>query len=204
MGDTESTRIAYAHWAGEYIHRFGSIAATHPLDRELVRLWASSTSGRVLDVGCGPGQWTGFLHECGCDVVGVDPVTEFVEHARAHHPHLDVAQGDLESLELPAASIGAVFAWYSLIHLDPAAVRRTLTELGRVIAPGGGVLIGHFAADTVVEPFAHTVITAYRWPVSWLADLLAEAGFDVIETHVREAAGQRPHGAVTARRRDTG
>lgn len=131
-------------------------------------------------------------------------MAEFVEHARAHHPHLDVAQGDLESLQLPAASIGAVFAWYSLIHLDPAAVRRTLSELARVIAPGGVLLIGHFAADAAVESFAHTVITAYRWPVSWLADLLGEAGFDVTETHVREAAGQRPHGAVTARRRDIG
>lgn len=58
-------RDAYSSRAAEYVERFGSMGAVHPSDRQLVATWADGIEGAVLDAGCGPGQWTNFLHEVG-------------------------------------------------------------------------------------------------------------------------------------------
>lgn len=75
-----------------------------------------------------------------------------------------------------------------------------LTEFARVIRPGGGLLVGFFEGPAV-EPFDHAATTAYRWPTADFERELVVAGFEVIETHTRTSSGQRPHGAIVARRR---
>lgn len=53
-------------------------AAAAP-DRELISNWAREHSrGKILDVGCGPGHWTNWLHEQGITISGVDPKPEFI------------------------------------------------------------------------------------------------------------------------------
>ncbi len=58
-------------------------------------------TGPVLDLGCGPGQWTSYLHSLGADVSGVDMVPEFISHARATHAGLDIRQGSMTELDFP-------------------------------------------------------------------------------------------------------
>ncbi|WP_341783036.1 class I SAM-dependent methyltransferase [Leucobacter weissii] len=168
-------------------------------DRELVLAWAQTLTGPVLDVGCGPGHWTGFLHEHGFDVTGIDPTPEFIAHARATHPGVPFRKGQAERLDVPDGSLGGVLAWYSLIHCTKPQVRAVLMEFARALRPGGGLLIGFFEGP-VFEAFDHAVTTAYRWPVDSLSDLLRHSGFTVIETQSRTDPGVRPHGAIVATR----
>lgn len=77
---------AYAARSAEYISLFGSIDAAAEIDREHLLAWAHGVDGRIIDVGCGPGQWTSYLSERGVAVEGVDPVPEFVNHARQSIP----------------------------------------------------------------------------------------------------------------------
>ena len=58
-----------------------------------------------------------------------------------------------------------------------------------------------FFVGLVVEPFDHTVVTAYRWSPEALSTELHSAGFEVIETHTRTGRDPkpRPHGAIVAR-----
>ncbi|HEY0188508.1 MAG TPA: class I SAM-dependent methyltransferase [Cellulomonas sp.] len=83
---TPAVREAYGRRLAEYVDRFGSIDATAAPDRALVGAWARDRGGPVLDVGCGPGQWTAWLHAAGVDVEGVDPVEDFVAGAGLRHP----------------------------------------------------------------------------------------------------------------------
>ncbi|WP_433610677.1 class I SAM-dependent methyltransferase [Prescottella agglutinans] len=121
--------------------------------------------------------------------------------ARAQYPHLSFGLGSFETLDAGAESLGEVLAWYSLIHHRPQDIRISLAEFARVIRPGGGLLVGFFEGP-MVEPFDHAATRAYRWPVAELRRELAAAGFEVVETHTRTGSGQRPHGAVTARRQN--
>jgi SAM-dependent methyltransferase len=195
-------RESYSARSQEYTALFGSMTSTHPSDRALVSSWAASLTGPVLDAGCGPGQWTDFLAACGVAASGIDLVPEFVERARAQSPSLSFEIGSFETLDVATESLGGVLSWYSLIHHSPQDIQTPLAEFARVIRPGGGLLVGFFEGTTV-EAFDHAVTTAHRWPVAELGRQLAQAGFEVIETHTRTRSGSRPHGAITARRQST-
>jgi len=192
-------REAYAARAAEYVSLFGGIEAAAEQDREYVLAWARGVSGRVIDVGCGPGQWTGYLHEHGVDVVGVDPVSEFIEVARELHPGVDYRIGHADELGVEDAGLGGVLAWFSLIHTDPEEIGALLTEFARCTRPGGGLLIGFFEGAELA-PFDHAVTTAYRWPVSLLSSRLERAGFVVNDVQTRTDPGVRPQGAIIAQR----
>ncbi|WP_218003828.1 GrpB family protein [Herbiconiux solani] len=212
---------AYSDRAAEYTARFGSMDAVHPSDREIVGTWADAIAARdagaraagaaagpaagvasasrdVVDAGSGPGQWTAFLASRGLSARGIDLVPSFVDRARAEYPGLRFDVGRLESLPVPAGTLGGVLAWYSLIHHRPDTIDAALREFGRALGPGGALLVGFFEGP-VLEEFAHAVLPAYRWPVDELAERLTTAGFEVVETHARRTAGERSQAAISAR-----
>lgn len=190
---------AYAVRAGEYAEQLGHMGAVAEPDRRLVLGWATDLTGPVVDVGCGPGHWTAYLHDHGVGVSGVDPVPEFIAHARVAHPAVTFDRGTAERLDAADGEVSGVLAWYSLIHHAPDEVATVLVEFGRVLRPGGGLLLGFFEGP-VFEPFDHEITTAYRWPLDALTTLVEEAGFTVTSTQTRADLGARPHGAITATR----
>lgn len=197
---TQHVRHAYASRAEEYGALLGDVAALAEEDRRLIADWATTLTGPVLDVGCGPGQWTAFLHGHGVDVSGIDLVPEFVDIARARFPELPVTVGDAESLPAATGALAGILSWYSLIHAAPETIPVLLEEFARALRPGGTLLVGFFRGARV-EPFEHAVVRAWFWPVDVLAARLELAGFDIVETHARTDPGQRPHAAILARRR---
>lgn len=193
-----AVRTAYANRAAEYAELLGTMASVHPSDVQLVSAWSDRVDGPIIDAGCGPGHWTGYLASRGHQVRGVDVVPEFIAHARKNHPGLPFDTGSLESLDAEADSVGGIFSWYSLIHHHPTTIATPLAEFARVLAPGGDLLLGFFVGSAVGS-FDHAVVTAYRWPVEELEAALEHAGFTVIETHTRTGRNHRPHGAIVAR-----
>ncbi|BFM24776.1 class I SAM-dependent methyltransferase [Microbacterium sp. che218] len=191
---------AYDARADEYIAALGSMDAVHPVDRRIVDMWARAVEGPVLDAGCGPGHWTAHLGGLGLDVRGVDLAPRFVAHARAAHPRIRFDLGSIDALEIPDAALAGVVSWFSTIHHAPADIGTPLREFARVLRPGGTLLLGFFVGATL-EPFAHAVAPAWRWPDEALADRLDAAGFDVTETHTRSTRGERPVGAIACERR---
>ncbi|MFZ2512800.1 MAG: class I SAM-dependent methyltransferase [Gordonia sp. (in: high G+C Gram-positive bacteria)] len=195
-------REAYSARSQEYAELVGSMASTHPSDRALVSAWAATLEGPALDVGCGPGQWTNFLTECGLVASGMDLVPEFVERARMQYPALSFDVGSFAALDAATDSLGGLLSWYSLIHQNPQDIQIPLAEFARAIRPGGGVLVGFFEGGSV-EAFGHAVTTGYRWSVAELSQELVTAGFAVIETHTRTWSGYRPHGVIVALRQSS-
>lgn len=199
---TEQTSQAYGRRAAEYIELLGTVDALAAPDRAFVGRWADEhRDGPIVDVGCGPGHWTQWLHERGLSVSGVDPTPEFVAHARNRYPHLDIALGRGEALDAGDASLSGILAWYSLIHTPPERIGDILGEFARCVAPGGGLLVGFFEGGEL-EAFDHAVTTAYFWPVESLGKKIEEAGFTVIARETRVDPGHRPHGAIAAVRAD--
>lgn len=89
-------------------------------------------------------------------------------------------QLDLQDIDLPDASLDVVLSAHVLEHVPDT--RRALTELHRVIAPGGRMFLqvpliqGRTAPPP--EPEYHADHTPVFWRFGWdLTDLLREAGF---------------------------
>lgn len=190
---------AYGARAADYTNAVGRMEHAAAADRATIQDWAMGTTGELLDVGCGPGQWTNWLSERGYQICGIDPAEVFVRQAEAAYPGTRFAVGSAESLGAANESIGGILAWYSLIHSDEAQVEAALAEFARCIRPGGTLLIGFFAGTTY-EQFDHAIAPAYFWPVASLAAKVASAGLDVLHTGTRTDPGARMHGEILAMR----
>jgi ubiquinone/menaquinone biosynthesis C-methylase UbiE len=195
---------AYDARAGDYVRLAGRVDQMDVRDVDLIARWRDETAGMLLDAGCGPGHWAGFLHDQGREVVGVDISADLLRSARRKYPDVHFERGSFRELPAADASLGGILAWYSLIHTDPADVPAVLAEFARVLAPGGSLLLGYFDGESG-EPFAHAVTAAYFWSADSLAELLTDAGFEVVFRERRERQAEeisaRPHGALMALRR---
>jgi SAM-dependent methyltransferase len=194
-------RDAYSSTSAQYIDLFDGAGLNHEEDTALVRRYLTGLPGRVLDLGCGPGHWSAYLHSLGVDVTGVDVVPEFIAHARASHPGPTFQLSSMTQLDISDHAIAGILAWYSTIHLTPPALDRVLTEFRRLLVPGGVLVVGFFASDDDVATFDHAVVTAYRWPVDVLVEHLAAAGFVELQrrTHWVPDSPNRQYAAVAVR-----
>lgn len=173
----------------------------HEDDTELVRRHLTGLPGPVLDLGCGPGQWSAMLHTFGTDVTGIDLIPEFIAHARANRPGPKFRLGSMTEVGVSEHSVAGILAWYSTIHLPPSQLDPVLAEFRRLLAPSGVLVAGFFDSDDGVQAFDHAVTTAYRWPVDTFVEHLTGAGFSEVQRvqHQRPERPDRKHAAVAAR-----
>jgi ubiquinone/menaquinone biosynthesis C-methylase UbiE len=102
----------------------------------------------VLDLGSGTGRFTPALADAfGGPVVGVEPSAGMrgVAERDATHPSVRYLDGAAERIPLPDNSCDVVLMFLSLHHVDDRAA--AAREIGRVLAPGGRVLVRSTFAD---------------------------------------------------------
>jgi 2-polyprenyl-3-methyl-5-hydroxy-6-metoxy-1,4-benzoquinol methylase len=102
-----------------------------------VRLLPARKNGRVLDLGCGSGDWLLSMRELGWQVAGI----EFDENAATigRQRGLEVLNGSLEQFWLADESFDAITLNHVVEHLpDPIG---TLRECLRILRPGGKIVI---------------------------------------------------------------
>jgi SAM-dependent methyltransferase len=144
---------------------------------------------RLLDAGCGTGQWAIAFAQLGCQVTAQDLAPAMVDRARVHARDrgvtIDFREDDLTSLPDPRATFDAIHAQVVLhfVRDVPAALR----EFRRVLKPGGrlwasvpGALspIYNRSWRRFVDP--DNVGTSFMVP--WeLEALLREGGWTVVE-----------------------
>lgn len=194
-------RVAYSAASEQYIDLFNGGWQDHEDDTALVRRHLIGLAGPVLDLGCGPGHWTAFLHALGADVTGVDIVPEFIAHARATHPGPKFQLGSMTEVDAAEHSVAGILAWYSTIHMPPPELKRALAVFRQLLTPSGVLVVGFFDSDSDVSEFDHKVTTAYRWPVDVFAEHLAEAGLREVQRVQRQVAERpdRKFAAIAAR-----
>ncbi len=105
------------------------------MDRAFIRRHLGRARGPVLDLGCGPGYWTAYLHRLGGRATGVDLVPEFIDHARVAHPGAPFRLGSMTDEPGPPAD--GVLSWYSTIHCAPAQPGAVLGVFRRLLVPDG-------------------------------------------------------------------
>ncbi|GID28844.1 hypothetical protein Abr02nite_38270 [Paractinoplanes brasiliensis] len=196
----QPVRDAYSTMSEQYIALFHG-QAHHDDDTTLIGGHLLGLDGPILDLGCGPGHWTAFLHARGADVTGVDLVPEFIDHARTTFAGPRFRLGSMTELDVPDHSAAGILSWYSTIHLPPPELEHTLAAFRRLLTPYGPLVIGFFDSDDGVAQFDHKVHPAYRWPVDEFAARLTRAGFTELERrqHQFPERPDRKYAAIAAR-----
>ncbi|KQO97680.1 class I SAM-dependent methyltransferase [Leifsonia sp. Leaf264] len=122
---------------------WGSFA--DPARRAIIEAAAIGPGTRVLDAGCGSGEFLDLLAERGAVAVGADPAPAMVALAReaSAGTGADVVLADIENLPFADAAFDVATAVNALQFAEDttAAVR----ELARVVRPGGIVAVSNWA-----------------------------------------------------------
>lgn len=121
-------RVERDHWWFRAKHRL-----------VLDELRRQGTAGVVVDVGAGTGGLLERLRAGGHRAVGIelDPIA--LGHARRNQPRLPLARALAEAVPVRAGGAAAVTALDVVEHLDDDVL--ALRELGRVVGPGGVVVV---------------------------------------------------------------
>jgi ubiquinone/menaquinone biosynthesis C-methylase UbiE len=114
-----------------------------PPDWELRRRFLSRelhAGDRVLDLGCGQGDFTRVVGEAGAEVVGADVAEAALARARARHRGVEFVLVAVDGpLPFPDGAFDLVWASEVIEHIADTA--RWLSEVRRVLTPGGRLLM---------------------------------------------------------------
>lgn len=94
---------------------------------------------RLLEIGCGTGQWLSELTKAGYDVVGLDPSRNMLKTATEKSRQPELILGCAESVPFGTSTIDRLFCINALHHFSQK--ERFMTEARRVLHNGGGILI---------------------------------------------------------------
>jgi SAM-dependent methyltransferase len=141
-------------WYGEMAQsRFANAFAygRHKVDVLLDEVLKELQPGdRVLDVGCGTGEYIRRVHELGFVGAGVEPAEAMREIAIEKNPHSEVLEGVATKLPFPDASFDLVICIEVLRYLHRADGRLAMREMRRVLRPGGRLfltMVNKYALD---------------------------------------------------------
>ena len=114
---------------------------------------SKSISGKViLDLGCGFGWFEKFCIDNNCEkVVGLDVVdTDFgLVKKKLNSEKLELVLGSANILNFPKNSFDTVTAWEVIEHIPFGTEKQMLTEIEKVLKPGGILYLS--------TPFSHPV-----------------------------------------------
>lgn len=127
------------HWGGHTPAALARVAETSPLTALLLRHLPPAPA-RVLEAGCGLGQYVVLLRGHGYRAVGADWAVDPLRACRAWAKDTPLAAMDLGQLAFGAGAFGACVS-LGVVEHDAAGPDRILVEAHRVLAPGGTLLV---------------------------------------------------------------
>jgi ubiquinone/menaquinone biosynthesis C-methylase UbiE len=109
----------------------------------------------ALDIGCAGGRTTATLKAAGIDDVwGLEPSPYLLQHAARENPDIRFVQGLAENTGFAAERFDGVSVCFVFHEIPPRYLSRALTELNRVLKPGGKLAI--------CEPSPRQISAGYR------------------------------------------
>jgi sarcosine/dimethylglycine N-methyltransferase len=121
---------------------------------------------KVLDIGCGIGGAARCLAaECGCSVTGIDLTQEFIDVARELTARCELSEHieffKADALDMPFEKNTFDHAWCHNVTMNIQDKARLISEIARVLKPGGRFSCSEYALGPSGEPF---------YPLPWASE----------------------------------
>lgn len=175
---------------GTEVPRRGNLKSSGTLILGGVLMSLSGVSGKILDVGCGGGQFSRAVKKYRPDleVVGIDAGKDAISYAKKMSKRIDCKVADATNLPLKDSEFDAVISIEVLEHIKE--YKKMISEIRRVLKPNGVVylsvscekslwtipgVLGLLGFDYTRKSFGHINKLSYK-------DLLSDfkkAGFEI-------------------------
>jgi ubiquinone/menaquinone biosynthesis C-methylase UbiE len=150
----EADADRFVHWYDEMAKsRFANAFAygRAKIDRLLDECFKGLYPGaRILDVGCGTGEYIQRANELGFSASGVEPAEAMRKAAIEKNPGSAILNGVATELPFPDSTFDLVICIEVLRYLHNADNRQALREMYRVLKPGGTLfltMVNRYALD---------------------------------------------------------
>lgn len=160
------------------------VPTTAPANDAAIDALDLATPSVVLEVGFGQGRTVARLAALGHHVIGIDPSPTMVRQARAHNRRavqagtVRLEAGDGIHLPLDNDLADAALTVHTIYFMNEPAT--TLTEIARVLRPGGTLALACVVSDDGLDPWKDP--TVYRTPsIDDVHSHFATAGFVRVE-----------------------
>jgi len=157
-------------------------AANSETVEKLIRILRVDSGSRLLDMGCGTGNYSAALQSVAGNVIGIDASIGMIGQARTKSPALQLVHGNVMSLPFDSQIFDGVFTIQVLHHIKNKQV--FLKEAYRVLRKGAYIAI-HSCSHSQLRAFwCHYYfpkgleLNLARIPdTNEIASMLREAGF---------------------------
>lgn len=153
---------------------------------------------KIMDAGCGLGDWVIALSREGFKVTGLDLSRRAIELLKERFPASDFLRGDIRCTEFGDASYDAYYSWGVFEHFENGP-QECIKEALRLLKPGGLIFIS-VPHDNVRQALRGSLMKAqifptnsrfyqYRFTRNELATELKQGGFEVLSVmpiHLRQ------------------
>ena len=130
------------NWDEEKTGRWLEMAVEMPY---LAQRWSGEGFRDLLDNGCGPGRHAIYFARQGFAVTGFDQSRQALDYltawaAREEVP-VNIREGDLFSMPFASEQFDCIVDYNASYHTDTAGYQRAVSEIRRVLRPGGEVFL---------------------------------------------------------------
>ena len=194
---------SYRGYSGEPPRRFSATAFAR-LARPFLDAYTPPLHGRrrLLDVGCGVGDYLDRMRRLGWNALGVERSPRAASVARSHFG-TPVIEAEFPRVDLPRQTFDLVTAWQVLEHLDRP--RQALARIAELLAPGGRLMLtapnsGGWAAELFGPAWIgwdaprHTT----HFTAATLGAMLQAEGFSILHLGTLSQSGWIRHSARRA------
>ncbi|MEH1840568.1 MAG: methyltransferase domain-containing protein [Nostoc sp.] len=144
---------------------------------------------QVLDLCCGSGQTTQFLVKLSQNVTGLDASPKSLQRARQNVPLAVYLEAFAEKMPFADNLFDVVHTSVALHEMQPEQLRKIISEVYRVLKPGGVFTLVDFHAPTnpIFWPGVSVFLLLFETETAWqllktdLPGLLTETGFEASE-----------------------
>lgn len=177
-----ATIAAYDGRAAEYVRLTEALHEQPELEAFAAAL---PPGGRVLDLGCGPGFYAGWLAQAGFRLDALDASREMIALAAAQ-PGVTTRQATFDQIDA-AGLYDGIWANFSLLHASRAEFPGHLARLHQAGRPGVVLHLGMKLGEGEGPDRLGRFYT--YWSEDELETLLNEAGFTIDARRLGRAAG---------------
>lgn len=117
---------------------------------------------KILDGGCGLGDWTAYFSREGYDITGIDISAEVISKLKKYFPDVSFDVRDIRSTGFKNSAFDVYFSWGVFEHFEEG-LRPCLDEAARILKPGGLLFIS-VPADNLRQSILGTLKSFTRKP----------------------------------------
>lgn len=174
--------------APSYAQKFAQELDNKPYDRYILDRFSSliPDKGAVCEIGCGPGQVSCYLKTRNATCYGVDISLAMLQESFKLKSFDLPINGNYFHMPFKNNSLDGILAFYAIVHDETTQVKLLLSEVKRVLKPGGVFVFSfHAGSDRITATNSGSTVEYIFHDFEKVNDNVNRSEFTLIEAVVR-------------------